>query len=364
MAVSKTSPSKLIGSRVQSARETLGWTQEQLADFMSFKDRQSISDIENGKRSIKAEELLKLGEGLNRNLDYFLDPFSVAGEAQFSWRVAPEVPEAVLDEFELRAGRVVGLLRWLRTNESGPTFPLKFNLRLPERCSFEDVQNRAEYLVNKFNLGQVPALGLVECIETNLDLRVLFIDIPDGSLISGAACHLNDLGAVLVNRNESEGRRNFDLAHEVFHALTWDSLKPGHREKDKRIERLADNFAAALLMPLASLQAIVDRERLEDTAYASELAATFRVTTQALGWRLFNLTWISDTTRAGLTYERPLRVSQPIPKRFSAELVNRLGNAIHMGHLSARKAAKILDYNLSQLEDLFLEHDSLVPFEL
>ena len=73
---------------------------------------------------------------------------------------------------------------------------------------------------------------------------------------------------ILINRNESEARRFFDLAHELFHALTWDAMKADHREsnsveartKGKRIEQLANNFAAALLMPLASLANLPDRQ--------------------------------------------------------------------------------------------------------
>ena len=68
----------------------------------------------------------------------------------------------------------------------------------------------------------------------------------------------------MVNRNESEARRYYNLAHELFHALTWDAMKPAHRESNsidehisgkrakQRIEQLADNFAATLLMPKSS----------------------------------------------------------------------------------------------------------------
>ena len=37
---------------------------------------------------------------------------------------------------------------------------------------------------------------------------------------------------ILVNRHEPRGRRSFDLAHELFHVLTWDAMPP------ERIESL------------------------------------------------------------------------------------------------------------------------------
>ena len=84
---------KLIGYRVKAAREAKGWTQDQLTQGLGLNDRQTVSDIENGKRALKPEEMLTLSDLLDRDLEFFIDPFAVAGEAQFSWRAAPEVPE-------------------------------------------------------------------------------------------------------------------------------------------------------------------------------------------------------------------------------------------------------------------------------
>ena len=40
---------KWIGYRVKAAREAKGWTQEQLTQGLALRDRQSVSDIENGQ---------------------------------------------------------------------------------------------------------------------------------------------------------------------------------------------------------------------------------------------------------------------------------------------------------------------------
>ena len=372
MATPEVLSNRSIGYRVKNAREACEMRQEQLAHALGFNDRQTLSDIENGKRSLKADELVNLAEHLGMDVEFFLDPFVVAGEAKFSWRVAPEITEEVLDGFEARAGRLIGLLRWLREQQVGPASSLKANLRLSVKPTYEEVQERAESLVKQFSLGPVPADRLVQFVEKDLSLQVLFLDIPEGTSISGAFCHLNDLGAILINRNESEGRRNYDLAHELFHALTWDLMEPDHREtnsqedrsKGKRIEQLADNFAAALLMPIESLTTLIDPDRRGDTTHLAEVAARLRVTTQALGWRLFNLKWIDDSTRAALSYERPTRVSSALPSRYSLGLAVMLHKAIDGGRLSARKAAKVLGMNLSQLAALFPEFGLAVPFEI
>lgn len=366
---------KGIGYRVKAARESRSWTQERLTAALGLNDRQTVSDIENGKRALRPEELLRIAELLGRDLEYFLDPFAVEGEAQFSWRASATLAEETLDRFELEAGGWIGLLRWLREREQVRASPLKHSLRLSARSSFEDAQDRAESLVRDLDLGLVPADHLSEQIEGELDIPVLFFDRPgsnEAESISGAACHLQDLGVILVDRNESEGRRHYDLAHELFHALTWDAMTPDHRESNsfaqrargKRIEQLADNFAAALLMPRASLDHFLKPDKLGDIGHLADVAAKLRVSPVALAWRLFNARRIDeDTCKALQKFRQPAPFDRR-PKLFSHKFVEMLHRAIDQGHLSARKAAKTLSLPLSGLADLFAEHGLEAPFEL
>ncbi len=366
---------RLIGYRVKAAREAIGWTQDQIAAVLGLNDRQSVSDIENGKRVLRPDELVLLTDALDRDIEFFLDPFSVAGEAQFSWRASPELPEDSLDGFELRVGQWIGLLRWLRESEQGRINPLKHSLRLTMQSSFEEAISRAEDLVETLQLGKIPAERLIESAEQVLDIPVLFVDTietPQGESVSGATCHLQDLGVILINRNEAEARRFYDLAHELFHALTWDAMKPDHRESNsleergrtRRIEQLANNFAAALLMPINSLEQLIDKRRITDVDHLADVAAQLRVAPAALAWRLFNMKWIDEGTREALRHERQRAPVAGTPKRFSAGFVGLLHRAIDRGRLSARKAAKAMGMNLPQLSDLFTEHSITAPFEL
>jgi Zn-dependent peptidase ImmA (M78 family)/transcriptional regulator with XRE-family HTH domain len=366
---------KLIGYRVKAARVAAGWTQDRLTQGLGLNDRQSISDIENGKRALKPDELLGLSDLLDRDIEYFIDPFAVTGEAQFSWRAAPEVPKDSLDGFELKAGQWIGLLRWLREQQDSRTSVLKRALRLSTQSSFEDAQERAESLAAELGLGVIPAETLIDKIERELDIPVLFVDTiqaEDGQSISGATCHLEEMGVILINRNETETRRCYDLAHELFHALTWDAMKPDHREsnsvedrnKGKRVEQLADNFAAALLMPRASLDKLIDRDRIDDIAHLCEVAALLRIAPKALAWRLFNLKLIGDDTRRNLHQEKQRPSVSGPPKRFSLTFVRMLHEALENGRLSARKAAKAMGLGLSGLTDLFAQYDLPAPFEL
>ena len=366
---------KLIGYHVKAAREANGLTQEELAKSIGIKDRQSVSDIENGKRGIKPDELLALSDLLDRDVEFFLDPFAVTGEAEFSWRASPEISEDNLDRFENKAGQWIGLLRWLREQQDSRISVLKHTLRLSSQSTFEDVQECAEKLIIELSFDVIPAESLIEKIERELDIPVLFVDtIEDekGNSISGATCHLEGMGVILINRNENEARRYFDLAHELFHALTWDAIKPDHREsnstedrnKVKRIEQLANAFAAALLMPKSSIKRLIDPTRTNDVSHLCEVAALLRVAPITLAWRLFNLKLIDDQTKNRLLQERQRQSISGTPKQFSLAFVKMLHEALDKGRLSARKAAKAISLNLSELKNLFVQYDLTPPFEL
>lgn len=371
----KTYGSLQLGLRVKHAREARDLSQEDLKRELGFNDRQTISDIETGKRSLKAEELLRLSDVLDRDVQYFLDPFSVVAEAQYCWRASPTLPEQDLDRFEELANGWVGLLRWLRNEHKVSSGPLKLALRLTERSSYERAQEHAEQLVEAYELGPVPAEKLVEFIDDKLDTPVLFVDMGEpketGS-ISGAACDLGQLGVVLVNRNEPETRRSFDLAHEFFHSLTWEAMTPDRVESNsveerkggKRIEQLANAFAAALLMPTASLDLFIEPENARDVKHLTKVAAKLRVSTEALSWRLFQLGRLDAKTRAALASVRVVNDREDAPKPFSPKFVKMLHTALDRGWLSARKAAKAMGMTLGELTELFKTHEMPAPFEL
>ncbi len=362
-----------VGLRVAHARDAMGMNQEQLSKALGFNDRQTLSDIETGKRAVKAEELSQLSDLLDQDIEFFLDPFSVVAEAQYSWRASMDVPEAELDRFEAKASGWVGMLRWLRAHSPVTRSPLRFTLGLDERSMFEQAQSSAERLVAQFDLGPLPGQKLIEFVESSLDIPVLFVDMNNeeqqGS-ISGAACHLPELGAVLVNRREPLARRNFDLAHEVFHILTWERMAPQHREtnsfeerrRTRRVEQLADNFAAALLMPKASLEALIEPARQKDVAHLADVAATLLVSTDALGWRLKALGRIDEPTREALARTRRPALIGEVPPLFSSSFVKELHVALDRGRLTARKAAKTLGMSLADLSQLFVTYELRDPF--
>lgn len=115
--------SALIGQRLKALREEKGLLQDDLARLFGFKDRQTVSAIENGERRLSADELLLAVQKLGASLEYFTDPFRLAGEGHFNWR-RTNVPAAALCDYERIAGQLIAAFRTLGADlgEKPPCF--------------------------------------------------------------------------------------------------------------------------------------------------------------------------------------------------------------------------------------------------
>jgi XRE family transcriptional regulator, fatty acid utilization regulator len=363
----------VIAKRLKAARERAGLTQGEASQKFGFKDRQTLAAIEVGQRRLTAEELLRATQIFGVGLEYFTDPFTLVGEGAFSWRAKGAQP-ALLDQFESKAGKWIAAYRKLGEGKERRGDPLQRRLPLTERGTFEQARAAAEALGTAWKLGEVPALRLEGSVRESLGALVLYVDAPAG--ISGAACHLADLNAILINRNEPEGRRHYDLAHEVFHLLTWEQMPPEHTESDiprkgkgQRVEQLADNFASALLMPERTLAPRWQARGKDIHAWLNATASELLVTAVALKWRLVQLEWLSkadllDINDQRLTANGRPKKEQPKPRLYSRELVARFHESLSLGDLSVRRAAELLDCKIEDLADLFRSYELTVPFDL
>ena len=128
---------QLIGKRIKALREERGLSQENLAEIFGFNDRQTVSAIETGARRVSAEELVLAVERLDTPLEYFTDPFLLAGEGRFSWRQSG-VNVQHLEAYERRAGRWIAMFRTLAPQVGRETPLMRRSLGLVRRSSFEE----------------------------------------------------------------------------------------------------------------------------------------------------------------------------------------------------------------------------------
>jgi XRE family transcriptional regulator, fatty acid utilization regulator len=349
-----------IGERIRDARERLQWTQQRLADALGLSSSQIVSSIESGQREVKAWELFRIAALLHTPAEWFLGATDLQ-RPQVQWRVRPQgddVPE-IETKFLQRCEKYALLEKWC---ESPPFRELK-PITLPgPNPSFHVVGREAQNVRDAMGLGMRPACTLEKTLEEDYGVKIFYESLGD----RGAGFSVNGpFGpAMLMNGDNVPWRRNYSIAHELFHLLTpvgWES--PAY-------EKLADVFASALLLPAEPvIDAIAARIQDGKISFESlvEIAREIEVSIDALLWRLVNLGRLSkeDVERA-LSPDSKLRqldrVSRPksphpavgLPERY----IRLCYLAYRKGRIGRSKLAELLETNLIDLSERLDEEEA------
>ncbi len=365
MEALKANQRAFIGKQIATARKAKNITQDELSCALGFKDRQILSNIEKGIRAVKPEELGVIMQTLDQPLDYFTDPYQLPADQLFSWRA--DSKEASKQCEPKARGTVSSYRRFAQITGEGLT-PIIPRLSLPPKPSFEDAINIAEQLSSFLNLDKKPGYERAETACERLKIEIFYVDMPNE--VSGSSVLLDNFCALFINRNHTLGRRNFSLAHELFHVLTWDTIRPEHFAPEdegkahKRSEQLANKFASALLIPFNDVSTRwndFDGSNLKE--WLEDMARKFHVSAPALFWRLVNLGELKPNDYPE-NLHAPYSDDNPAPPAYSEKFVRMMKQVFESGDVSVRKVAKSLDCTFECLTEVFASHHMEAPFEL
>lgn len=287
-----------IGRAIKERRDSLKMTQSRLAADVGFSAQQTLSDIENGRREVKAHELLRIARALHTEIDVLLGVQQPPVEQIVLWRRGSRPEDRTLEAQLLdRARRYAQLEEWCGEEPAQILPNYQFD---PATANDDLVADLAEQTRKALELGSIPAATLRRALEGTHGVKI-FVEPLEGD--QAAACARADFGcAVLLNGADVPWRRNFSLAHEVFHLVTWDAVErvwnrgPRNAEGEPawfvRLEQLANAFASRLLLPgdsvRARLRPYIEQGQITFEALAS-LARDFEVSAEALIYRLSDL---------------------------------------------------------------------------
>jgi predicted transcriptional regulator len=192
------------------------------------------------------------------------------------------------------------------TNESSTLKTLR-SLMPARRLTFQEALERAELQANRLLElhGLTTPVVPTELVTELPRIRLVHsYDLP----VSGSAHWDGTTWVLTVNASEFELRQRFSIMHEFKHVLDHPfrqliTAERGLSAEDKA-ERLADYFAACVLMP----------RRWVKTAWCSEtqsieaLADRFQVSPKAMAYRLSQLGLTEDSRRCR---SAPVRLAPP-----------------------------------------------------
>ena len=285
-----------IGERIRSERVMAELTQKELAEKAGYKNYQTILNMENGQRKVKISDLNKISKALNLSMDYFLDTQKEAVPAL--WRDRKNEKECNILSNRLRNYlKNYSHLKEFLNEEYTPFVPKSADdlkskyINLLNRSKFEFAGKLASDFRKDNSLGMYPADSLIKIIK-ELDILIFSFDLKG---YGSAASLVNEHGAgILLNKENAPWRQYFDIAHELFHIITWKlfdfSLEENNLTDNDRVEKYANAFAASLLMPQSVLKNKAAKYQTGnneiDRRFIIENAIKFNVSTDAFISRL------------------------------------------------------------------------------
>ncbi|MFP5492914.1 MAG: ImmA/IrrE family metallo-endopeptidase [Bacteriovoracia bacterium] len=355
-----------LGENIKSLRERLSMSQAKLADLMGWGTHVTVSTVEAGSRELKASELVKLAECLKVDIYKLLGENTQKPVPYFFWRGAPDDAPMASNTLLKKADDYTFIERIVGAQGEFQQLP-HHDLDL-NSTNKAHVERWADEVRRSLDLGRYPAEGLVKVLEENFGVRFILDDFEYGG--SGATFSSDEFGScIFLSSKEPFWRQNFSIAHELFHLITWNTILFDQINSDeelyKKNEKLADTFAASLLMPLEvfrdEISKIISSGQEFHLSHVFSLAHQFGVGSESLLYRMVSAGFIKFEVAQAVLNLAEFKSANKIQNdsRGKVEISDRLLRLSHQammtGKLSRSKFAKLIGVSLHQLTKYLAE---------
>jgi len=363
-----------LGSRIAALREARGMTGEELGAALGL-SRSQVSKVEHGTRRPDVSEVAVIADALQVSLAELLG-VERSGSLALAARVMA-VPNAdatlpsrrrmrQLLEAEANLVSATGL-RQSRPTSSGQQVLAAISERgiSRGRAPWRDGEDLADLVRHGLGLGRAPIADVAELAEQHFGIDVLAW--PTGKAVSGLCAHGQGVAMMLVSTAFPRGHQRFTAAHELAHHLMRDPrgivVDSGLYDAASPVEKRANAFAAALLMPADGLRDVIAGRPVDETVLA-ELMRHFGVSFSALLYRLATRTvGLLSTEARDAWFQRPVfsvlrAANDPAPEELTTpdearRIPPRLWRAAQAGYQNGRVGigtlAALADENAEQL---------------
>lgn len=366
-------PNNELASRLKAARESLGLTLGEASKKLGFQHYQTLTSIENNERDVKASELSKFSKAYFISLNRLLGDEGLQSRNTFLWRNPPQADSRKQIEAEIyyRCEQFHLLEKLLNLKAQKGTF---IDVSIDDISSNNEITTLSEKLRDYLSLGSRPAFTMQKVLEQDFGVKILFEAMPEGSAVS--TCNPEFGSVIVINSKETPWRRNYDLAHELFHLVTWKAVALKDLEDQtyfNDIEKKAERFASILLLPGNEVKKeVVDRiETQKQFTYSDlvDIAMEFGVSAKALLYRMANLRLLDweEADRIAKDQElteisRHIRQDEKGGKPKSERFISLAVRCLRKGLISRGKFAEMVSIDRSEIDD-FIEETGLMELE-
>ncbi len=236
--------------RIRFARELNGLTKKELAEKIG-KTPSAVTQYETGKSGLSPDTFTALAHALSVPLSFFSRlnpplPAASPGECHFrANRRVPQVERLKAFSFAAQVFTIFSYLSDKGIHFPEAVFPTYDGRQIHER----QIEDFATAVRSSAGLGLGPIPNMAGLLES-LGIRIILL--PAGEVkLDGFATWFDGVPCVMIDSNSAASRMQFDYAHELAHLVFDRESTPD----DPLVERRANRFASAFLMPAASFRA-------------------------------------------------------------------------------------------------------------
>lgn len=311
MEVNNFSPNKL-----KQARIFRGLTISDLA-IETGTTKQAISQYEQGKITPRTEAIFKIINTLNFPRAFFYTNDHIAGYNSYTFfRSKANVSKKLLKSHEQVIDFLFNCQQFLEQYIDFPILNIP-DIPVKEYWEKETIENLAESVRHQWGIDGKPIQNIIFEMERNgIVISSIHADTQDieayskKKVINGYDyCFM-----LLAKDKKSAVRRQFDAAHELGHLLMHSWIAEDvdiTAEERRRMEKEADYFASALLLPREDFLASISKTKLESYIY---LKKHWMVSINAMIVRSYHLGLLNYTQYQYLQKQisrRKMRTKEP-----------------------------------------------------
>ena len=352
-----------LPQRLNHIRQQLDLTLQEVSERTGIAVS-SLSEFENGKREPSLSQLQKLASVYEKPLPFFFEETPVR-EAVLLWRAKPAEPTSnrIQAKFEKLCKQYHNLETWTK-EPLRDSFKRLFTDAFP--TNYQEVERLAHKIGNEMGLGERPGESLLRVLEEVYGVKVFHLDLGNSA---SSACTCDEVygPAILLNRSNKPWRRSFDLAHELFHLVTWKArvAMEGCDIADEQEESYANTFASRLLLPDEPFRDVIEANLSPDGKITYEsldtIARQFGVSLDALFWRMSSLYRIpAEDVRRMIEEAKSISELPPRQEDAPAELPHRYlalaVKALRHGQVSSAQFAHYLNIGVSEVDEYTRAH--------
>lgn len=327
-------------TRLQLARLRRGYTMSHLARLTGLSAR-SITNYEKGLQNPTEETLEGLAEAMAFPVAFFTQSdLEVVAEGAASFRSLASMTASKRDQ-ALGAGTLALLVDgWIEERFSRPP------PNVPD-AQDEIPEAAAEGVRAEWGLGAKPIKNVVHLLELH-GARVFSLD-EEGRSVDAFSFWRDQRPYVMLNTQKSAEHSRFDAAHELGHLVLY---RAGERGRD--VEREANQFASAFLMPRSAMLAAGLAHATLPTLVARK--SEWKVSVVALIYRLHSIGILSDWQYRSLYIEaskKGYRSKEPQPtKRETSQVLTKVLDHLRRQGVSRRDIARSLHLDVDDFDRL------------